>query len=162
MASITLTVDEWQALQRRASEAEHHAVQLQNKISEAQMTSNPLVPILLEGFLSAYELVKFCIAHAHPEIVKTQPWPHEALLGFAAVLEQIPASPEASGHNKEAAIDMRDMAKEAERWNTVRAERKLALGRGELSEFDRTHHTPADNTCSQCRKLKCECPTTVA
>lgn len=140
MATITLTVEEWQSLQRKAEDAERVILALKTEVNEAKMTSSPLVPILLDGFLNAYELVKFCIAHAHPEVVKTQPWPFEALVGFAAVLEQLPAPPEAAGHNKEAALDMRDMAKEAQRWNTVRAERKLALARGELpvSEPDPT------------------------
>ena len=138
-ATVTLPITDWEEMKKKNERAVDRIAQLERELAEAkECGADPIVQILTKGFLGAYELVRFCIAHAHPEVVKAQPWPFEALLLFADALEHVPLVTPHAAVRQEAAIDMRHMAKEAAEWNLKRAERKLALERGEVPAIGET------------------------
>ena len=94
MGTVSLTTEEWQALIQARQDAEKRSADLAAEI--VRLKADPgdeLTARLIDGVSAAHELVQFLIAHAHPDVVKTQPWPHHALVRFAAVLEALPALP---------------------------------------------------------------------
>lgn len=137
-AQVTVSLDEWQDQIKKRADAEADAARLRGQL-DAFMRNAPVaetnlvVQDLLNGFAAAYLLVQFLIAHAHPDIVKSQPWPWQALDAFAYTLQRLPGTASEQANNQAAAMDMRLLVEEAKEWNSRRAERRFqaTLG-GEL------------------------------
>lgn len=152
-ANVTMPLVEYQEQVDARARAETRVVQLEAKLLEIEIGNldrhvdgaDVTVAGLLKGYAAAWQLVQFLIAHGHPDVIKSQPWPWEALEQFATTLEQLPGSLNEKAMRTEAATDMRLLVEEAKQWNTLRAERKYQASVGQELGAETTPSQP-DNS----------------
>lgn len=123
MATITLSVEEWQELVKMREAAEAEASKLKTEIASILRGPNDaLVSQLVDGMLAAFEVIRGVALTFPPDMV-TQPWPYRDLIRFSEVLEQLPLPPIDKANLLSAAMDMRDFAQECEMLVLARAGR---------------------------------------
>jgi len=112
-ATVTIQLNEFQAIQEAKKRAEEELAALQNQIKEMKIEASD--PVLLVVARSAIEVMRFAVASLPPESTKN--WPSFAL---KKVAENLASMPDATTDDQELAITFMGFARECERFEERR------------------------------------------
>jgi hypothetical protein len=121
-ATLTMPLDEYETLRRAVQEAEKENAALRAQLEKVNLSADDAVPKLATALNAALPIVQFAIANLDPDTVRG--WPYETLRTLADTLQTVPGI---SAQTREAWIEFKKFASEAENRETERRTRPRAV-----------------------------------
>lgn len=116
MAEVTLTLREYQELERKAHDAQELVYKLEADLREVSKKTFDPIGTVHELVEKVRIITSFAVAHLDPASIRD--WPHEALRDVGELLRTLPG---ANQHELELAGEFSSFAKEAAKFETRRA-----------------------------------------